>query len=331
MSDSIRTPSLRQGFPPNKIGYELKNKPKFTETLRANVEKRFVNPFNQTIANSSLPSLPDPNFNYADYLAERGIPLTSSKGKYVARYAQTKESAEAALAVYERQIHYQEVLERSGFLNLVGSDPLFWGEVATGTKLLSMATKQVTKKVVADSIENGLELGVQRSLLEKNLRGTIAPTAFFEGVGNLLDATTRLSMNEDASTVIKQEAFDYAIAVASATAVGYGFGKYNQAQFEQQELVKRRYDIARNNAKEFMGGVNSKPDNPWTQSKDREIVSYGPDVEPPPKFADEDVAYMGEWFTNTIFYKALPTPMKTWIMSNAPAATMVVLDLNLIN
>ena len=321
MSNSITTPPLRQAFPPNKIGYQLKNDPKFTETLRANVEKRFINPYNETITNSSLPPLPDANFNYADYLAERGIPLTSAKGRYIARYAQTKESSDAALERYEKQIHYQEVLERSGFLNLVGSDPLFWGEVATGTKLLSMAGKEVTKKIVADSIENGLELGVQRSLLEKNLAGTIAPTAFFEGVGNLFDATTRLNMNEDASTVLKQEAFDYAIAVASATAVGYGFGKYNQAQFEKQELVKRRYDIARNNAKEFMGGINSKPDNPWTKSKDREIVSYGPDVVPPPKFADEDVAYMGEWFTNTIFYKALPTPMKTWIMSNAPAAT----------
>ena len=212
MSDSITTPSLRQAFPPNKIGYELKNDPKFTETLRANIEKRFINPYNQTKTNSSLPSLPDPNFNYADYLAERGISLTSAKGRYIARYAHTKESSDAALEVYERQIHYQEVLERSGFLNLVGSDPLFWGEVATGTKLLSMAGKTATKKIVSESLDNGLELGIQKSLLEKNITGTVAPTAFFEGVANLLDATTRLSMNEDASTVLKQEAFDYAIA-----------------------------------------------------------------------------------------------------------------------
>lgn len=317
MAESLSIPPLQKEQPVNKLSYQFKNEPEYIDTFGAYVQKRFIGPAIETAVNArGLPQV-DKSFNFNEYVSSRGISLDSQLAQYLQRYSVNQEAVDDALKRYNRNQEAQSIIERSGFVKQMFGDPLLLAEISTGYWTLSAVKKGATS-VGKKSFENSVIQGFDRTLAEKGLRSTVGATAFFEGTGNVLDASTRINFNEDIDTVLKQEALEQTFAVVLSGIVGLGSGKYLDRRIAQQAQAKKAYAIAMENATNFAAGVRSRPDKVYDMTSKDNIVNFG---DPVPEMPKGSVSFMGEWFTNSIFYRAVPTPMKTWIQSVAPDIT----------
>jgi hypothetical protein len=110
--------------------------------------------------------------------------------------------------------------------------------------------------------------------------------AVIDGSMSLTEALTEIGMGEDPVDELTNAALLTTGTTIFGGALGYGFGAILGRPLGQGARVKAFHD----NYRQYLNNVSDRP------------LDRG-----------EDVSYAGQWFTNSIFYRALPTPLKVEI------------------
>lgn len=316
MTDPVLdTPELQEL--PTRTPQIVKNDPTWIETGAAQLSE-IVTPFIEGYDTTDLAPERDLGFDVNRFLAERGIPRNSPEGKTIARYGLNEAAAERQYNKVLRDQNNQETIEKAGFVMRLTSDPIFWGEVvATGGALsLLKSTGKSALKAGGRSRESLEAFGRARldeTLMAKGFRVANAEAAFFEGTYNTINLFNDLGDNRDAQEALLEATQNQIIGQSIASVLGAGIGRVadNLRKPPQVESVLRSYEESMKNVQELADGIKSMPPRPV------EMTGAVPDV------TDEDLLMTGEWFTNSIFYRALPTPVKA-IMGPTSKATKEV-------
>jgi len=116
---------------------------------------------------------------------------------------------------------------------------------------------------------------------------TSLDAAVSDGSINIVDALNQLELNADPYQVIKNAAMLTAAVTVFSGGLGYGLGRLAGAPAKNPSRVaefSKRY-------KEYLKTTSSMPTK------------------------ETDVSYAGSWFTNSIFMKAVPTPVRNVVQS----------------
>ena len=315
MTDPVlETPPL-QSIPTQKPTI-LKNEPTYVETFTAQTSELFSFIPETIEAAAPLPDR-DIGFNVDNFLAERGVSKDTPAGREIMRWGLNEATAERAYQTYLKHIRNQETIEQAGFVKQLLTDPVFWGEIAATGGIaagLKASGKQVFKNLGKVEGREMLEtLGrarVNEALWRKGFRIANAEAGFFEGTYNTLSLANDLSGQKEADEAVLDAMFRQVTAQGIASVLGAGVGKIGDklTQPPQPESVLRSYQTSLQNLQELADGVKAKPT--------RDVVMTG-DV---PDVSADELLMTGEWFTESIFYRALPTPVKA-VMGKTSQAT----------
>lgn len=110
--------------------------------------------------------------------------------------------------------------------------------------------------------------------------------AVVDGSLSLTEALTEIGLGGDPVDELTNAALLTTGSTLVGGALGYGFGSLFDRPLRQGARVKVFHD----NYRQYLNNVSDRP------------LDRG-----------EDVSYAGQWFTNSIFYRALPTPLKVEI------------------
>lgn len=301
--------------PDNIIGPARESNSSFLKVFNAQSENLFKN----TVDNFSTIFEPDPpvdlSFNLNDFLQEKGISLVSKDGQFISENARNKNEAELAYLSLARRSEVQRVIEEAGFLKQVTADPILLLELGSPLIYLKLARKAA--KTGVHSFAYKAAKSNYASSQAKVFAGAAALDAlFYEGLRNTLEASNRVEFGEEFNTVVLDESLDQVLAVSMATVLGYGIGRaFDLKSKKRQADAKIQYNKAVENALKFTDGIAARPKVGQVGAKSEvETVTVTDAIE----LSETDLDFMGEWFTNSIFYKALPTSVKTVIHSKAP-------------
>jgi len=305
----------------------IRSTPSYGETFVANLNDYFGAAISGTIAEArGLPER-DLGFNVSQYLTDRGINPKSPEGRRISAYGLNESSAERMYQLYLRDTRNQEIFEKAGFVKSLLSDPVFLAEISVTGGAIALA-----KKGGREAIEKGFVKGsdvflttVERkstvaalqakraeSLAKKGFRIASSEAAFFEGTANVLTLANDLEGQAEADQAIISAMQRQVVAQGIAGVLGYGIGRSLDKRISQPqaESVAKSYSESVKNLRELSDGIDAKP------KKTSEIVM----TDALPEVNDDDLLLTGEWFTNSIFYRALPTPVKA-VMGKPSQAT----------
>lgn len=324
MSDPILQQPALEPFQPNDTFIERTAPVTMGETFKANLEEYFSSAISGTLSEAEGLPARDIGFNINDYLLERNIDPKSPAGRRISTYGLNEKSANRVYELYLQEIRNQEILEKAGFAKTILSDPIFLAEMAA-----LGGTSAVIRKGIKEGVEETLEQSaktfltpVERSLAQrtiavrqsnllakKGFKVANAEAAFFEGTSNALMLVNDLESGESPSDALRSAAINQLTAQGIASVLGYGIGRVGDRLVspQQSESVARSYQTSLENLRQLAEGIDSKPT--------REVVM----ADPVPDVSVDQLTMTGEWFTNSIFYKALPTPVKAVMGVNSKA------------
>ena len=305
----------------------VRSTPSYGETFGANLDEYFAGAISGTLAEAKGLPERDIGFNVNDYLIDRGINPKSPEGRRISAYGLNESSAERMYQLYLRDTRNQEIFEKSGFVKTLLSDPIFLGEIAFTGGAIALAKKggrEVIEKGFAKSSDAfltsverkstvaALQARRAESFAKKGFRIANSEAAFFEGTANVLTLANDLEGQTEADQAIIAAMQRQVIAQGIASVVGYGIGRQLDKSISQPqaESVANSYSESIRNLRELSDGIDAKP------KKTSEIVM----TDALPEVNDDDLLLTGEWFTNSIFYRALPTPVKA-VMGKSSQAT----------
>ena len=289
----------------------VRNTPTYPETIQAQLEEYFAAPVSSTLAEArGLPER-DIGFNITQYLSDRGIDPLSPEGKRISIYGLNESSAERMYQLHLQSIKNQEIIEKAGFAKALAADPLFLAEIAFTGGVLATA-RRGGREFLEQSLTGALRARRAESLAVKGFRIANAEAAFFEGTSNVLRLANDLEGQTEADQAILSATISQLTAQGIASTLGYGIGRVADRKLKspQLESVATSYNTSVNNLRELAEGIDAKP------KKTNEVVM----ADALPEVNDEDLLLTGEWFTNSIFYRALPTPVKA-VMGVSSKAT----------
>ena len=310
MSDPIlQTPSL-QSFPPKKPGI-TRTAPSYVDTFFANMQEYFGAPISGTIAEAQGLPERDLGFNIVQYLQDRGINPQSPEGRRISRYGINESSAERMYQLHLAEIANQEIFEKAGFVKTIASDPIFIGELVTTGGIIAAARKG-TRTALNKSIIGATKARQYESLAKKGFRIANAEAGFFEGTSNILNLANNLEGQTEADQAVLTALISQTTAQGIASVLGYGTGRLVDRKISkpQAKSIADSYSASINNLRELADGIDAMPKKP----NEVKMADALPEVN------DEDLLMTGEWFTNSIFYRALPTPVKA-VMGKGSKAT----------
>jgi hypothetical protein len=304
----------------NKIPLK-RREPSFSDTLVAQTQQ-LVRPAFTSIfdTNSDL----DTSFNVNSFLDNKGISIQSSDGQFILKNGLNEKQAEIAYLELVKREELQRVIEESGFVQQMLADPLLVPELFS--PLIYMKALRTAGKVGFS--HKFFEAQFKSTLKKYNAmpfakKGAIAAgteAVFFEGSRNIIEGFNAGYYEEDVLDIILKESLDTAMSIGIATTLGYGIGRsIDSYQTNKRKIASEQYAAAVTQAKDFTASIDSTPAAPMkvgqvgAKSKS-ETVTVTDAIE----LDETDLDFMGEWFTNSIFYKALPTSVKTVIQSDAP-------------
>lgn len=288
------------------------NAPTYGDTWWANSITYFNNAISDTLSEARGLSL-DRDFNVEDYIESLGIPAYGFVAERIRASGINVEEAERAYINASKSEIAQEVLERSGFAQRIAADPMLAAEL-TSFGLMAKAIKGGglvfgKNKGRQELGLNSLEHLANQSYKKRGFTMANADAAFFVGVPNSMDLANKLSEGRDAQEAVLTAITNQVFAQSMASFIGFGGGA------ALDKIKKNALVNATNHSRQVNEAVNARPDKPQidTTSPTQIVTS-----EPLPEVGKGDLDFTGKWFTDTIFYKALPTPVKTVMNSNAP-------------
>ena len=119
--------------------------------------------------------------------------------------------------------------------------------------------------------------------------------AVVDGSLSLVDALNEISFGEDVADTLTNAAVYTAAITAFGGLLGYGLGAALGAPLRQSERVRQFGQ----GYKDYLREVSQRPT---------------PETSP---IVDGKVQYAGAWFTESIFFKAIPTPIRTTVLDKA--------------
>ena len=341
---------LTPSFPtfPEKTFPLVLPEPSFPEAVGAQTKRLFGN-FGEGVRYNILSPPPkrDLGFDLTGFFKKNNINPHSQMGKYISNYGFNEEEAQNALEFSLEMEETQKQLESAGFIKSVLADPILMAElVAIGgsySLLKTIGKKQAAKyfsdtylspedirilrqraEKKSDVLENFDDIDTPQKLdnatkavnallnetmAKKGFRIANAEAAFFEGTYNTFTLANDLTGDTEADQAIRDAILRQTMAQGISSVLGYGIGRridYNQTK--QMESVRKSFEESMNAFEDLSKGVNAKPP--------QKVVT----AEALPKVKSEDLLFEGEWWTNSIFYRALPTPVKA-VMGKGSLAT----------
>lgn len=298
------------------------NEPNFFGTGVIQAQEYFANAISGTIAEAQGLPERDTGFNIVSYLEDRNINPDSPEGRMISRYGLNESAAERVYELHNLHVRNQQSLEQAGFVKVLLSDPVFIAEVAATGGALALVKagaksrlKQAATKSGREALDLFLNTRLKESLAKKGFRQANAGAAFFEGTANTLNLANDLSGNTEADQAILDAMFNQVTAQGVASVLGYGIGRYadgRRVSPPQLESVAKSYQASVQNLKELSEGVSARPP--------QEVVM----ADGVPEVDDiDELTLSGSWFTESIFYRALPTPVKA-VMGAGSGATKYV-------
>ena len=310
MTDPIlETPEL-ESFP-EKTPDIVRTTPTYGETFVANMQEYFSAPISGTIAEAQGLPERDLGFNVVQYLIDHGIDPKSPEGRRISQYGLNESSAERVRQLILQEARNQEIFEKAGFAKSILSDPIFLGEVAITGGVIAAARK--TARTAVEKSIIGVAKHRQNELLrKKGFRIANSEAVFFEGTSNVLNLANNLEGNADADQALITAATNQLTAQGIASVLGYGVGRVLEKKISgpQQKSVAQSFEESVKNLRELNEGIDAKPKK-FSEVKMADAL---------PEVNDDDLLLTGEWFTNSIFYRALPTPVKA-VMGKSSKAT----------
>mgnify|MGYP003673601417 FL=1 len=300
----------------------LKRKePSFGDTFVAQTQQ-LVGPAFTSIfdTNSDL----DTSFNVNSFLDNKGISIQSSDGQFILKNGLNQKQAETAYLELVKRGELQRVIEESGFVQQMFADPLLVPELFSPLiymKALRTAGKVgFSHKAFDAQFKSILKKYNAMPLAKKGAIAAGTEAVFFEGSRNIIEGFNAGHYEEDVLDIILKESLDTAMAIGIATTLGYGIGRsIDSYQTKKRKVASKQYAAAVTQAKEFTASIDSTPTAPMKAGQVGAKSEAGTvTVTDAIELGETDLDFMGEWFTNSIFYKALPTPVKAVIQSDAP-------------
>lgn len=333
--------------PLSKIPYE-RGDPTFGETFIDNTEQ-LIRPAAEGAAKLLMPSVfdnsseRDSEFDFNSFLVGKNIDIKSSDGQYLSNYSANAVQAEEHYLKLVGRKETQRAIEQAGFLQQMLADPILFAEVFTpliymkGFRAVASGGKFFANKALQSQVDNAL-LKFQGLSKPKQIAAIASAEALvFEGTRNVIEGFNAIQAEgKDTVDAIIKESLDTTMAVSLAgifgLSLGKGFSVYSDAkQKTTLENYQRTLAAARTFQKDidavptsgdssFIGPVMPTETKPFVEgqlgSKSKaETVTLADEVT---DLSDTDLDFMGSWFTESIFYKALPTSVKTVILSDAP-------------
>ena len=340
---------LTPSFPtfPEKTFPLTRPEPSYLETLEANTQQTFGPAIAGNLYYMRDPVKRDLGFNITKFLEKNNINPNSADGKYITNYGFNEQTATDALNHRKEMTEAQMTLEEAGFVKSILADSVLMAELITigGTYSLlrSLSKKQASKflgeqflspedirrirKYEAEkkssvlepndldspeAIENAKKATtalLNETMAKKGFRIANSEALFFEGSYNAFTLGNDLSGDVDADQAVKDALLRQVIAQGVSSVIGYGLGKtIDLQQPKQAQAIANSFKETMKSFDDLANGVNAKPP--------QKVVT----TTPLPSVKTDDLLFEGEWWTNSIFYRALPTPVKS-IMGNNSGAT----------
>ena len=342
----------------------VETEPSFPETFVANSKKLFGPAVEGNKYYMSPAVKRDLNFDLNKFFQKNNINPNSQTGKYISNYGFNLESANRALEHRLEMDEAQRQLEAAGFVKSVLSDSVLIAELlAIGgsySLLKTIGRKQASKYLgdaflnpedsailkrrntgrtyrqswmeqekkfdvleEFDDIDTPAKLNTATKAVDAQLKETMAKkgfiianaeAAFFEGSYNAFTLANDLTGDTKADQAIRDALLRQVTAQGISSVLGYGIGRridYNQKR--QMESVRKSFEESMKGFDDLSKGVNARP-------PEKVVTTVAL-----PKVKSEDLLFEGKWWTDSIFYRALPTPVKAVMGKNSLATKNVKL------
>jgi len=160
----------------------------------------------------------------------------------------------------------------------------------------------------AKNFKAALDAKLSETMAMKGFKIANAEALFFEGSSNVLMLANDLSGQKDADQAILDALSRQAVAhgVSSVLGFGIGAGIDKIRKRPQAASLEKSFAETMKNFEDLSKGVNA---NPRVLRDDLKLN----------ELKDDDLIFQGEWWTESLFYKALPTPVKA-VMGNKSLA-----------
>lgn len=166
----------------------------------------------------------------------------------------------------------------------------------------------IKEKVTAKNFKAALDAKLAETMAMKGFKIANQEALFFEGSANVIMLANDLSGQEEADRAIINALSRQAVAQGVSSVLGFGAGAVvDKLRRPQAASVEKSFLETMKNFEELSKGVDA---NPRGTLKDDFLMN---------ELKDDDLLFQGEWWTDSIFYKALPTPVKA-IMGNKSLA-----------
>ena len=309
------TVPILQGPPlqtfPRKTPKIVRETPSYIETMGAHFQEYFASPISDSIFESQGLPERDLGFDVYQFLIDRNINPESPEGRRIRRYGLNESSAERVYQLVLQETRNQEIFEQAGFAKTIASDLVLLGELAvTGGAIAALrkgARTAAEKSIIGIAKTRRNEL-----LRKKGFRIANAEAGFFEGTSTALNLANDLSGQTEADQALVTAMTSQLTAQGIASVLGYGIGRRLEKKLHEPQIesIAKSYKESVKNLRELNEGIDAKPKKP-SEVKMADAL---------PEVNDDDLLLAGEWFTNSIFYRALPTPVKA-VMGKSSKAT----------
>lgn len=236
--------------------------------------------------------------------------LTGEDARFIRRNGiGSEQNTAAALDALDRMDRNKDVIGRSTGLNLMATDPATVASIAIpvgGFAAASAAAKAGYKGVSAKASINQVAVSPNNTFRQvvdatEMLRGERLSAGQVAKIGaidagltdgsiNLTKALSEVDISDDPQQVLADAALMTAASTAIGGALGYGLGALTGAPMN----AGRRVEQVKQNYGPYLNHVSNDP------------VKAG-----------EDLSYSGKWFTESVFMKLVPTPIRTIINDKA--------------
>lgn len=307
--------------PTNEIGLD-KNDPTFLDTFRANTTQYFQNAVSDTIQEAKGLPAPDLDFDIEEFIKETGVDPFGTVARQLRSRAINKSEAERIFWNATKNLKSQEILEKSGFVKSMIADPLFLFELSS-LGALSKGAKFFGKQALAREAKSGpdpyfgplITAKINETYAKKGFRLANLETAFYFGTPNALTFADALAQGEDAEKATIDAVTNQLLAQGFASVVGGGIGK--AVDIRNRKAFNDAFRHAQEVHQSSKKPIDTTPVTP-RPAPETDAVPTSITAEPLPEVEAGELDFMGTWFTNSIFYKSLPTPVKSVMNSNAP-------------
>ena len=182
-------------------------------------------------------------------------------------------------------------------------------KVADDDLLMEPFEEVLKEKKTLKNFKTALDAKLSETMAMKGFKIANAEAAFFEGSANVIMLANDLSGQEEADKAIINALSRQAVAQGVSSVLGFGIGAGidRLRKRPQAASIEKSFAETMKNFEELSKGVDASQ-----RGKLRD--DYLAD-----ELKDDDLLFQGEWWTDSIFYKALPTPVKS-VMGNKSLA-----------